>query len=441
MSVEEKEHKCGYAKHHHRIQPDGLNPKWNKQQRATFMAKPLIPVTSGITLLPNGEPVTTGRWTDVKLPTAFLGEVTANCLSMGGDYYCLMSIVPGMAKGYPDVYVKIVDAKDNGLNMQDETKNYTLQQLADCRAVIINVKEAYQQYEIANRLRDQEKLTGSISPEDKALRHKAFNYLQNIDIHFNSCCFVQFLHELGRNNINSSHMMISVVDIDVDNAFFLGTCMVYGNGVSKWEAMGTIDISGHELGHSFPKQAYIGHAGALNESFADCCGTSFEHWMYKKYPELRGKFDFTLGEDNAVGFDGPLRNMENPPACGQPGAYQDSLWGNPNVPYDYGNVHKNSGPTNKSFYLYCTQLGVEPIEALKTWIKVYDRLGTYATLMNFRDAIKAETAGASASSGAAISSLLSTVGLSDAAQSDWTFKTPPRRALDKGPAKKRARTN
>lgn len=187
----------------------------------------------------------------------------------------------------------------------------------------------------------------------------------------------------------------------LDNAFFTGTFMVYGNGKKYFFAMGTLDTAGHELGHGvvqeFGPLVYQGESGALNESYADICGACFEFFMYEKNPQLAGKSDWLQGEDsgNEIAVMGNMMDphQSNPP---QPAAYQnDPYWGDPNSRDDDGYVHGNSGLGNYIFYLVATNvfgasLPVAPNPWAPTWnlwLEVLKILRPRSRYTQFRDVL------------------------------------------------------
>ena len=100
-----------------------------------------------------------------------------------------------------------------------------------------------------------------------------------VDIHFNTSCYLDFLQDrLKRPSINNEKLLISVYNVkNLDNAFFTGEYMIYGNGDKMFYPLSCIDVTGHELGHGLVQATaglnYEGHSGALNESFADVLGT------------------------------------------------------------------------------------------------------------------------------------------------------------------------
>jgi Zn-dependent metalloprotease len=59
--------------------------------------------------------------------------------------------------------------------------------------------------------------------------------------------------------------------------------MVFGNGDTQFYPLTSIDVIGHELTHGLiqglPDLEYKAHSGALNESYADIVGTTFEFYI------------------------------------------------------------------------------------------------------------------------------------------------------------------
>lgn len=136
-----------------------------------------------------------------------------------------------------------------------------------------------------------------------------------------------------------------------NNAGWNGLQMIYGDGdgVTFGPLSKALDVVGHEITHAVIDYAitysdgrprgldYWGESGALNESYADIFGTLIEDK------------DWLIGEDIwTPGVPGDaLRNMADPPRCGQPDHYSDF---DPNGNPSYV-VHHNSGIMNKAAYL------------------------------------------------------------------------------------------
>ena len=130
------------------------------------------------------------------------------------------------------------------------------------------------------------------------------------------------------------------------NAHYDPGCDIFefGDGYPK------LDVLAHEfthgVTHNFADLTYQGQSGALNESFSDIFG----HFV--------DKADWMMGEDlspsvvsnpNACAGEpgGTLRDMSNPPICGDP----DKMSSFVNTMSDSGGVHTNSSIHNKAAFL------------------------------------------------------------------------------------------
>jgi len=174
--------------------------------------------------------------------------------------------------------------------------------------------------------------------------------------------------------------LVNVADEDgqgMDNAFWNGVAMFYGNGRSAFRPLARgLDVAGHEMTHgviqSTANLEYQGESGALNESFADVFGAMID------------RDDWRIGEDvvlTAAFPSGALRSMEDPHNGAQtndfgrgwqPRHYNERFTGQE----DNGGVHINSGIPNHAYYLFATANGVGKEKAEKVW---YRALTTYLT--------------------------------------------------------------
>jgi Zn-dependent metalloprotease len=209
-----------------------------------------------------------------------------------------------------------------------------------------------------------------------------------VSAHFNSITsYNYFRNTFNRNSINGEggtvYSIINVTDeddADMDNAFWNGIAMFYGNGKDAFtQFAGSLDVGGHEMSHGVIQNSanleYVSQSGALNESFADVFGVLIE------------REDWLLGEDivNTQFFpSGALRDMSNPNNQGSgPG---DFRWQpkdmtefqnlDPTPEQDNGGVHINSGIPNRAFYLFATADGVTIEEAEQVY---YRALTQYLT--------------------------------------------------------------
>ena len=203
-----------------------------------------------------------------------------------------------------------------------------------------------------------------------------------VSAHYNSSVsFDYFKTKFNRNSIDGKGgdvvSFINVADDNgssMDNAFWNGKYMFYGNGATGFKPLpGGLDVGGHEMSHGVIQNTagleYNGESGAINESFADVFGVLIEGQNY------------LLGEDvvKLSAFpSGALRNMQDPHNGGtslsSPG-YQPS---HVNEQYsgtqDNGGVHINSGIPNKAFYLIASTITKAKAEQI-----YYKALSLYLT--------------------------------------------------------------
>lgn len=185
--------------------------------------------------------------------------------------------------------------------------------------------------------------------------------------------------------------LIAVVHYDknLDNAFWNGKAMFYGDGGNDFEPLAKcLDVAAHEYSHGVigtsAKLVYENQSGALNESFADV------------FAVMVDREDFLLGEDCTRAQPGFLRNLLNPHEGlgGQP-KHMNEYRNMPNTPEtDHGGVHINSGIPNYAAYLVIegltkdglgTSIGFEATEHI-----YYQALTNYLTATSvFVDARRA----------------------------------------------------
>ena len=203
-----------------------------------------------------------------------------------------------------------------------------------------------------------------------------------VSAHYNAgIAYEYYRSTFNRSSINGQggtiFSIVNIADEDgggLDNAFWNGQFMFYGNGRRDFAPLaGALDVGAHEMTHGVIQNTanleYQGESGALNESFADVFGV------------LIDRDDWTLGEDVVISNTfptGALRDMANPNNGGR--QLGDPGWQPANVSEQYrgelnnGGVHINSGIPNRAFYLFATEVGLEKAE------QVYYRvLTTYLT--------------------------------------------------------------
>ncbi len=115
---------------------------------------------------------------------------------------------------------------------------------------------------------------------------------------------------------------------------------IFGDG------MATLDVVGHEFGHSFHNSeadyTYSNESGALAEHIADMFGHFVGYWTGKDT-------DWKIMEDSVLAdpVTGCGRDMSDPPICSDPDHYDDYIV----TAADHGGVHTNSSILNKGGYL------------------------------------------------------------------------------------------
>lgn len=199
-----------------------------------------------------------------------------------------------------------------------------------------------------------------------------------ISAHYNSIkSFDYYKSKFNRNSIDGvGGNVIGVVNVteangtSMENAFWNGQAMFYGNGGSTFKPLARgLDVGGHEMTHGVVEKTanllYQGESGALNESFADVFGQ-----MIDGDPN-----DWKIGEDvmqSGGGLPSALRDMADP-HNGQP--TNSGFWqpNHTNEQYtgsqDNGGVHINSGIVNRAFYLFASNGAVGTATAEQVYYK------------------------------------------------------------------------
>lgn len=163
-----------------------------------------------------------------------------------------------------------------------------------------------------------------------------------VDAFFGSQTEVAMLSAwLGRNGPDGAGGAWPIrVGLNDLNAFYDGSQIQIGhNQAGGW--IGAIDVIAHEQGHGIDDHTPGGISRSGTQEFvADTFGAATE-WFANE--ATRDTPDFTVGEQiNLVG-QGPIRNMSNPSALGDPNCYSSSI---PTT-----EVHAAAGPGNHWFYL------------------------------------------------------------------------------------------
>ncbi|WP_242614232.1 M4 family metallopeptidase [Actinomadura roseirufa] len=152
---------------------------------------------------------------------------------------------------------------------------------------------------------------------------------------------------LGRNGTNGNGRGFPArVGLNQVNAFWNGSYTNFGHNQANNKQATSIDVVGHENGHAVFTNTPGGDSGGnekggMNESAGDIFGALTEHYVNE--PANLDPPDYLVGEEVDLVGQGPIRNMYNPSAKGDPNCYSSSI---PNT-----EVHKAAGPQNHWFYL------------------------------------------------------------------------------------------
>ena len=174
-------------------------------------------------------------------------------------------------------------------------------------------------------------------------------------------------------NITSFYNIAEEDGSDMDNAFWNGAHIYYGNGAQAFTSSlaKSLDVAGHEMSHGVVQTTanlrYQGESGALNESFADV------------FAAMIDRDDWQIGEDivNPQIFrSGALRDLSDPRNGGnslndngyQPDHYDIRFTGS----QDNGGVHINSGIPNRAFFLFATNSAVGKDRAEQVFYRALD---------------------------------------------------------------------
>lgn len=209
------------------------------------------------------------------------------------------------------------------------------------------------------------------------------NSREGVSAHYNAeQAYEYFKNTHNRESINGSGgTIVSIVNVadengnSMDNAFWNGYAIFYGNGAQAFKPLGrALDVAGHEMSHGVVQATanleYYGESGALNESFADVFGAMID------------RDDWQMGEDvvNIQFFpSGALRDLENPHNGASTGDFQGG-WQPDHTDeqftgsQDNNGVHINSGIPNHAYYIYATAIGKTKAERI--W---YRALTNYLT--------------------------------------------------------------
>nr|BFE57414.1 M4 family metallopeptidase [Dactylosporangium thailandense] len=158
-----------------------------------------------------------------------------------------------------------------------------------------------------------------------------------------------YLKSFGRKGVaNNGRGVVSRVHVGdgLENAYWDGKQMNYGDGRDNAHPIVELDVAAHEMTHGVTQHSvpndltYAGESGGLNEATSDIFGTMVE--FYANNPADPGDYDIAESID-LNGNGTPLRYMYDPPRDG----YSHGCWSATTKDVD---VHYSSGVANHFFF-------------------------------------------------------------------------------------------
>jgi pseudolysin len=182
---------------------------------------------------------------------------------------------------------------------------------------------------------------------------------------------------------NGQPMMLNMrVHEDMDNAYWDGSQMTFGDGISMFYPLVSLGVAAHEISHGFTAQhsnlTYSGQSGGLNEAFSDMAAQAAEFYSV-------GHNSWQIGPEIFKAPDEALRYMDEPTKDCK-GSTPGNWCSIDNVKdYKRGlDVHYSSGVFNKFFYLLGTAKDWDTKKAFDVMVQANTHYWTSGT--SFADA-------------------------------------------------------
>jgi pseudolysin len=174
---------------------------------------------------------------------------------------------------------------------------------------------------------------------------------------------------------NGKPMMLNMrVHENMDNAYWDGREMTFGDGISMFYPLVSLGVAAHEISHGFTEQhsglIYSGQSGGLNEAYSDMAAQAAEFYSV-------GHNSWQIGPEIFKAANQALRYMDEPTKDGRSISnlkdYKKWL-----------DVHYTSGIFNKLFYLLGTTKGWDTKKAFDVMVHANASYWTSGT--SFHDA-------------------------------------------------------
>lgn len=173
-------------------------------------------------------------------------------------------------------------------------------------------------------------------------------------------------------------MLVMRVHEYMDNAYWDGEQMTFGDGIDAFYPLVSLGVAAHEISHGFTTQHAglfgNGAAGGLNEAFSDMAAQAAEFYA-------TGHNSWKIGAEIMKDPDGALRYMDEPTKDCEAGRLPGVSCSISNVKDYYGklDVHYSCGVFNKFFYLLATSDGWNVRKAFDVMVQANINYWTYNT--------------------------------------------------------------
>lgn len=179
---------------------------------------------------------------------------------------------------------------------------------------------------------------------------------------------------------NGNPMMLNMrVHEDMENAYWDGKQMTFGDGGDYFYPLVSLGVGAHEVSHGFTQQHsnlfYAFQPGGMNESFSDMAAQAAEYYS-------TGTNSWQIGPE-IVKDSGALRYMDEPTKDCNGRAPGDKCSISNAKDFTRGlNVHYSSGVFNKAFYLIATSPDWNTKKAFDIMVKANQHYWTKYSTFN-----------------------------------------------------------
>lgn len=174
-------------------------------------------------------------------------------------------------------------------------------------------------------------------------------------------------------------LLIMVVHDPIDNAYWDGKKMTFGDGVRIFYPLTSLGVAAHEISHGFTQQhsdlTYFGQSGGMNEAFSDMAAQAAELYAF-------GKNSWQIGPEIFKAENEALRYMDQPSKDCK--GKEPGDWCSIDTAGQYYaglDVHFSSGVYNHFFYLLGTTKGWNAKKAFD--VMVHANMSYWTASTNF----------------------------------------------------------